>query len=90
MWRKLLSLNTRYIYLAIVVMVVIPVILKVPLPTSPSEPTQKLFDHIDTLESGDGIWFFSGHTSGDHSNSQTPITRPLAPLFLKRHQSRRL
>ena len=58
MWRKLLSLNTRYIYLAIVVVVVIPVILKVPLPTSPSEPTQKLFDHIDTLEAGDGIWFF--------------------------------
>ena len=77
MWRKLLSLNTRYIYLAIVVMVVIPVILKVPLPTSPSEPTQKLFDHIDTLEAGDGIWFFL-----DTRPATTAIHRPQLHVLL--------
>ena len=58
MWGKFLSFNTKYIYLTVAVIVTFAVILKVPLTPNPSGPTNDLFDHVESLQEGDGIWFF--------------------------------
>ena len=58
MWGKLLSFNTKYIYLTVAVIVTLAVIFKVPLTPNPSGPTNGLFDHVESLQEGDGIWFF--------------------------------
>ena len=49
MWGKLLSFNTKYIYLAVAVIVTLAVIFKVPLTPNPSGPTNSLFDHVESL-----------------------------------------
>jgi hypothetical protein len=58
MWGKFLSLNSKYIYLTVAVVVTAAVILKVPLTPTPSGPTKSLFNHIENLKAGDGVWFF--------------------------------
>ena len=49
MLEKLMSMDRRIIFILIAVVVIIPTLIPVSLPTTVSEPTQKLYDYIDAL-----------------------------------------
>ena len=78
MFEKLMNIDRRIVFIFVALAVIIPTLLPISLPINVSEPTQKLYDHIDSLPVGATIMLVF-----DYGPSSLAELNPMAKAVLR-------
>ena len=78
MLERLMNIDRRIVFILVALAVIIPTLLPVNLPVSVSEPTQKLYDYIDTLPAESTIML-----AFDYGPASLAELNPMAKALLK-------
>ena len=78
MLERFMNMDRRIIFLLVALVVVIPTLIPIRLPITVSEPTQKLYDYIDTLPSGSTIMI-----AFDYGPSSLAEPEPMAKAVMQ-------
>ncbi|MBD72061.1 hypothetical protein CMK21_18370 [Candidatus Poribacteria bacterium] len=84
MLERLMALDRRIIFLALLIVVIIPTLLKVSFPISSITPTtQDVYDEIDGLEPGSCVWIALDYTPPAMAELQPQLSSILHHCFAK-------
>ena len=78
MLEKLMSIDRRIIFILVALAVILPTLLPVSMPISVSEPTQKLYDYIETIPAGGTIMLVF-----DYGPASLAELNPMARAIMK-------
>ena len=78
MLEKLMSIDRRIIFILVALAVILPTLLPVNMPISVSEPTQKLYDYIETIPAGGTIMLVF-----DYGPASLAELNPMAKAIMK-------
>jgi hypothetical protein len=82
---KIMDLDRRWLYLLVGVFSILPLIFPLGLPVNISEPVQKLYDYMETLQPGEVVM-----VSFDYGPSTAPENDPMADAVIRHALSRDL
>ena len=77
-FRFLLALDRRWIFLLVLLSVTIPIIVPIGLPVTTTSSTRNAFEFVEALKPGDLVWL-----SIDYGPSSAPENDPMAEAFLR-------
>lgn len=78
MLEKLMSIDRRIIFILVALAVILPTLIPVSMPISVSEPTQKLYDYIETIPAGGTIMLVF-----DYGPASLAELNPMARVIMK-------
>ena len=78
MLKKIMQIDRRIIFILVALAVIIPTLLKVSFPITVSEPTRKLYDYIEDLQSGSTVLI-----AFDYGPSSMAELQPMGMAFLR-------
>jgi len=83
---RMVNLDRRFIYLALVVVVALPLILKLVLPIRVSEPVREAYRSIEDLPSGSTVMVSIDYDASSEPELQPMLLSVLRHCFAKRHK----